>query len=108
MRSIFFGSSNQNPPQIAILTKSTGLNQAKIENHYITPSGLNPELFVVWELGYDTPKKVSAKYVKMYLADLLPEIFSLGIKTLFVTDGTYFKYLTGMGKVDPYYGEVMP
>lgn len=108
MQPILFGSSDQSKPEIAILIKSTGLNRAKLENHYIKPLGLDPNLFMAWELHYDTPKKVSAKHAKEYLNDLLPELYHHKVKILFVTDGTYFKYLTGAKKVEPYYGEVLP
>lgn len=45
---------------------------------------------------------------KEHLLDLLPEVEYVGIKTLFVADGIYFKQLTGVNKVDPFYGEITP
>ena len=46
------------------MIKTSGLNQSKLENSYILPLGLNPNKFMAWELSYETPKKVSAKYAK--------------------------------------------
>ena len=63
---------------------------------------------MAWELSYETPKKISAKYAKSYISELLPDIADKGIKTLLVTDGAYFKYLTGAKKADPFYGEMLP
>ena len=108
MKSIVFSSSNENPSEVAILIKSSGLNKNKIETYYIKPTNVNLDLFQAWELEYDNPKKASAKRIKEHLLDLLPEIEYAGIKTLFVADGPYFKQLTGVGKVDPFYGEILP
>lgn len=108
MQSINFGSPENSNVEVAILIKSTGMNRNKLESNYITPLGLNPDKFMAWELSYETPKKVTAKHAKSYILDLLPDIACNGIKTLFVADGIYFKYLTGVKKVDPFYGEVLP
>lgn len=108
MSTILFGSPENAKPEIAILIKSSGLNRNKLESYYITPTGLPKDTFVAWPLAYETPKKVSAKFAKAYLQDLLPSIHQHGIKTLLVADGTYFKYLTNQAKVDPFYGEVVP
>lgn len=108
MKTLSFGSPETCNPEVAILIKTSGLNQNKIENSYILPLGLNPNKFMAWELSYETPKKVSAKYAKSYISELLPDIADKGIKILLVTDGAYFKYLTGAKKADPFYGEMLP
>jgi len=104
MQSILFGSN----PDIAILIKSTGLNRVKLEHHYLKQLKVSPDRFTAYELSYETLKKCTAKHAKAYLNDLLPELDHLGVKTLFVADGTYFKYLTNAKKVDPFYGEIVP
>ena len=108
MSTILFGSPKDAKPEIAILIKSSGLNRNKLESYYITPTGLPKDIFIAWPLVYETPKKVSAKFAKAYLQDLLPSIQQQGVKTLLVADGSYFKYLTGQAKVEPFYGEVVP
>ena len=107
MSTILFGSPKDAKPEIAILIKSSGLNRNKLESYYITPTGLPKDIFIAWPLVYETPKKVSAKFAKAYLQDLLPSIQQQGVKTLLVADGSYFKYLTGQAKVEPFYGEVV-
>jgi DNA polymerase-1 len=107
MQTIKFGSKDS-IPEIAILIKSTGMNATKLKNAYIIPSGFTLDKFMAWELVYETQKKCPAKLAKEHILDLLPDIEYYGIKTLLVADGTYFKYLTGIQKIDPYYGAVVP
>lgn len=107
MQSIQFGS-NTSKPKIAILIKTTGLNQNKLENSYIKPTGIDCNKFMAWELSYQSAKKCTAKHAQEHLKELLPDIQDTGIKTLLVADGIYFKQLTGVKKVDPYYGEILP
>ena len=108
MQHVLFDSSGLSELEVTILIKSTGLNKNKLEDNYITPLNKPLNKFIAFSLSYDKPKKVTAKHAKEYLAELLPEIQKLNTKILLVADSDYFKYLTGVKKVSPYYGEVVP
>lgn len=107
MKHILFG-----PPggtlSVALLIKESGLTKTKIERHYVKPSEIPNEEFIAFDLAYDNPKKVLAKTGKAHLAELLPELKELDIKTVLVCDGNYFKFLTKESKADPFYGYVCP
>lgn len=108
MQHVLFDSSGLSELEVTILIKSTGLNKNKLEDNYITPLDQPLNKFIAFSLSYDTPKKVTAKHAKGYLTELLPEIRKLNTRILLVADSDYFKYLTGVKKVSPYYGEVIP
>lgn len=89
----------------AILIKETGLKESELQEKLINPSGLK---CVSFSLDYAGSKKSSAATRKAYLATLLPALDSIGITDILVCDGDYFKTLTGVKKVDPHYGYVLP
>ena len=108
MRHILFGS-DVNDIKIAVLLKETALNKAKIERFYLTPQpNLKPSDFIAFDLKYDTAKKCSVKTARLHLDELMPEIEQMGIDTLMVTDGVYFKALTKSKTVESSYGYVKP
>ena len=63
---------------------------------------------IAFTLKYNPEGKAPAKFIKEYLENLLPALDSLGVKYLYVTDGTYFKTLSGSSKADPHFGYVLP
>lgn len=62
---------------------------------------------IAFTLEYDA-KKVSIKFAKEYLVDLMPELKELGVKYLFCTDANYFKLLTKETKAEPHLGYAIP
>ncbi len=109
MRHIYFGSGS-GMPTVALLIKETSFNRTAIKNYYIDPlvkSGVAAEKIIAVTLEYGGKKKPSAATQKKYLAELLPALTDMGVKTLFVADGEYFKKpLTANTKAEPYYGYV--
>lgn len=88
---------------IALLVKPSIFNDYSLRqnysNHFVKPT-------MAFTLEFDNGAKVSAKNAQAYLKELLPIIKSYGISLLYVTDGTYFKQLTKVTKVDPALGYV--
>lgn len=109
MRHIQFQDSDRHP--LALLVKSTAFKHQEIMSNYVHPlekEGLAKKDMIAFTLDYDENGKASVKYMKEYLAKLLPSLVSLGVTTLYVTDGAYFKTLTKEGKAEPHFGYVLP
>jgi len=95
----------------AILLKNTSFNKQEILSNYVTPLlalGVNNDQIIAFNLKYEASNKVSAKFMKEYLAILLPSVDLIGVKYLYVADTNYFKLLTKQTKADPCFGYVMP
>lgn len=109
MRHIQFESSTRH--SVALLIKGTAFKQQEIESNYVAhlmSLGISRAELIAFTLDYDQNGKASVKYMKEYLAKLLPALDSLGTTTLYVTDGAYFKTLTKEGKAEPHFGYVLP
>lgn len=91
-------------PTIAILIKSSYINDKDIKANYIDRSGLDCYVF---ELTYNDNNKVTTSQAKKYITNLLSSLTGLGIKTLYVCDSTYFKVLTNQKKAEPHIGYVL-
>ena len=94
--------------KIAILIKENSLNLTKIRDSYITPTKLPVEEFIAFSLHYQSKDKCPAALAKEYIETLLPVLDRMGIKTILLADGLYFKYLTQNKKAEPFYGYVCP
>lgn len=108
MRHIVFGQSDTYP--VALLIKATAFNQQEIQAHYVAPlqqQGIDPAGIVALTLAYEG-KKVSVKFIKEQLDEILPALASLNTQYLYVADSAYFKVLTKQGKADPHFGYVLP
>lgn len=96
---------------IAVLVKGTSFRQPEILSNYVTPlegRGIPKKEVIAFSLKYNETGKAPVSLIKEYLGNLLPGLVSLGVKTLYVTDGAYFKTLTGSSKADPHFGYVLP
>lgn len=105
MRHIIYQQRTKYP--VTILIKPQQLKQKEIQDHYITPSGINPAEVVVFDLAYEA-KKAPVKLQKEYLATLLPELCNLRSEVVLCCDGAYFKTLTKQTKAEPHYGYALP
>ena len=108
MRHIVFGQSDTYP--VALLIKATAFNQQEIQAHYVAPlqqQGIDPAGIVALTLAYEG-KKVSVKFIKEQLDEILPALASLNTQYLYVADSAYFKVLTKQGKAEPHFGYVLP
>ena len=83
------------------------LSRSNIHTHYVSKLTQKRGLYA-FDLKYDDHKKVSAKTIREYCEELLLGLSDLGIKTLYVCDSNYFKYLAGVKKVSDCYNEVLP
>ncbi len=97
---------NGNSPRIAILCPT--IEYSKIDKHYFNPylKSLNQNILIC-DLYIDkTKKKTSAKDMKEYLNDLLPELINIGITLIIVTQPEYFKIITKQSKTDSTIGDI--
>ena len=107
MRHILFQASDRH--SLALLVKSTAFKEQELRTNYVDPllkEGIALSDMIAFTLDYDENGKASVKYMKAYLAKLLPALDSLGVTTLNVTDGAYFKTLTKEGKAEPHFGYI--
>lgn len=107
MRHIQFQDSERHP--LALLVKSTAFKHQEIMSNYVFPleaHGVSQKDMIAFTLDYDENGKASVSFMKAYLAKLLPALDSLGVTTLYVTDGAYFKTLTKEGKAEPHFGYI--
>jgi len=111
MKHILFEENPSNQYQVAILLKPTSFNQTDLDSHYFFPleyRGISPQNIIAFNLDYKDVKSAPVKLQRAYLSTLLPALESLGTKYLIVADTPYFKTLTGMRKVEPCHGYVLP
>jgi DNA polymerase-1 len=109
MRHIQFQASERHT--LALLVKGSAFKHQEIMSNYVHPlesKGLAQKDMIAFTLDYEQNGKASVKYMKDYLAKLLPSLVSMGVTTLYVTDGAYFKTLTKEGKAEPHFGYVLP
>lgn len=109
MRHIIFDEAANY--QVAVLTKLSSFNRLDLQRHYIQPlnqQGIASEQVIGFSLAYNDKGKAPAGFIKDYLAKLLPALNSIGVNTLYVCDGAYFKVLTKMSKAEPHYGYCLP
>jgi DNA polymerase-1 len=87
--------------KVALLTKS--LNKTDLEKYY--PTSIDT---IAISIDWDSPKKCSAAHASKVLDTVLRMCMHLQVQYIYCTDGTYFKALTKVKKVEPYYGSLMP
>lgn len=95
---------------VALLTKPSAFQRKDLMQHYVLPwsvMGIKPDNVIGFTLEVDG-KKVSAKFAKEYLDQLLPVLKEEAVKYLYCTDGTYFKLLTKQTKAEVHQGYVLP
>lgn len=82
-----------------------------IKEHSMSKSDLKQNYDLDWNdtiiFGLPNDDKPSVKSIKEYFDSLIPIIKALKVKTVFVTDGKYFKVLTKSNKAEPHYGSVL-
>lgn len=97
--------------KVGLLIKTAAFDKSKLEGAYINElvsQGIEAKDIIAFDLDYGTSKKPPMKVIEPCLASRLKALDSLGVTTLFVCDSNYFKKVTGVGKVDPHYGYVLP
>ena len=93
---------------IAILIKDSGFKEWELRKHYIDKTPIPEENFIGLTLKYNEHNKCPVKLIKEHLATLLKAADSVGVQTLLVCDGSYFKTLTKLSKAEPHYGYIKP
>ena len=97
--------------RVGLLMKATSFNKEAIKANYVNTlnaNGVHSDAMIAFTLDYEENGKVSVKFMKEYLGELLSELQSLGITHLYVADAAYFKVLTKQQKADPHLGYVLP
>lgn len=109
MKHLLFHINSDNKYKIAVLIKESALNKSNLEKYYINPmieSGLQPDSILSLTLKYNEMDKCPAKLIKSHLQIVLKSCVSLGVTTLLVADGKYFKTLTKEKKSEPHHGYI--
>lgn len=109
MRHIIFAEAEQY--SVGVLIKTSSFNKQELLNAYVNPLvalGIPMESIIGFSLKYDASGKVSVSSIKEYLGKLLPALDSVGVKTLYVADSSYFKTLTKQTKAEVHHGYVLP
>lgn len=88
----------------AILTQK--LEAQGILREYLTPYNIPPEEVIAYQLHL-TGKKTARAEQKEYINDLLPILEDIDVEYLIITDGEYFKTLTGAKKAEANLGYVL-
>lgn len=100
-----FTQAPQSSYPIAILVPK--LEQDGMTREYLEPGILAPEEVIAYQL-HMTGKKTLIAHQREFLDELLPMLDDLQTKYLLVSDGEYFKTLTGVNKTDAYLGYALP
>ena len=90
----------------AVLIKESALRKDAIQDAYI--SLLNQQEVIAISLDYAGKPKPTATIITDYLNQLMPVLGQCQVQYLICADGEYFKKLTGVKKVDAYYGILLP
>lgn len=96
---------------IALLIKFSAFKEGELRQAYANPlrdKHVPASSIMAVNLPYNTQGKIPVKYAREYLADTLPTLVSVGVKTLYVADAAYFKALTKLTKSEPYLGYAVP
>jgi DNA polymerase-1 len=110
MRHLLF-CDQQASYKVAVLVKTSAMKQQQMEEHYVTPletAGIPREDIIGFNLKYNDAGKAPVKFQKEYLEVMLKAADSVGVTTLYCTDGAYFKTLTKERKAEVHYGGVLP
>lgn len=83
------------------------LSYDDMTREYIIPHMLDPKHVIAYAL-HQTGKKTLIAVMREFLDELIPTLSDLGTKYLMVSDGDYFKALTGVNKADAYLGYSLP
>lgn len=86
------------------------IKKQELYEAYLKPLGLNQVDFLAIEQHHDiTKKKTPQKDIKRWIDEELLEVLrDQHCKYIVVNDAEYFKVLTKVPKVEPYYGYVLP
>lgn len=99
-----FSDNNPGKYRYAILTQK--LEADGIIREYLAPYNIPEEEVIAYQLHL-TGKKTSRADQKEFLNDLLPILEDLGVEFLIVTEGEYFKTMTGTKKAEANLGYVL-
>lgn len=92
---------------VAILVKESALRREQLIKHYVSKMTLKEEDVIAFSLEYDG-KRAPVSLIRKYLESLMKSLDALGVNTIYVCDGPYFKVLTKSKKADPFYGYILP
>jgi len=111
MKHLTFGTSNVNHFDTAILIRDINLRDHDVQTTYIDPlvnQGIDIGSLIAFSLSYTDAGKITIKHAREYLDKLLKALDHLHVTNILVADGTYFKALTKVGKIEPHHGYILP
>ena len=96
--------------KIGILIKELSFNIDEIKKYYVDPlvaSGIKVQDILIVGLYYNEKNKAPVKLIKKHLdKSVYPVLLHFEVKHLLITDPAYYKVMTGVRKVEPYYGYI--
>ena len=96
---------------IAILIKASSFQRDNLTSYYtneLVNLGIKKEDLIFFPLAYNSQNKAPNSFIGKDLPNLLENLDSIGVKTIYVADATYFKALTKQRKADPHLGYFFP
>jgi len=111
MRHLLFEEAADGKYSVAVLSKDIAFDKYALRKYYVdslNQQGLPDNEIIAFTLDYNENGKAPVKFIKEYLAGLLPKLGALGVSTLYVADAAYFKTLAGKVKTEPCHGYVFP
>lgn len=109
MRYITYATADTYPN--VLLVKESAFDEQSIYTNYTQPmtnGGIRNDELVVCSLAYNEHGNAPASFIKKVLAQLLPDLTSIGARYLYCADANYFKTLTKARKAEPHLGYVLP
>jgi len=103
--------NSKNKYTVAILIKEAALAEKELVNYYLEPlkaQGIPGDNIIFIGLEYNETNKAPVKLIKTHLTTVLTACKSIGVKTLLVADGHYFKTLTKLRRAEPHHGYIKP
>lgn len=97
MKHHVYGEPDNSKYPIAILVKSNAFNLTEIENGYISSlerEGIQRHNVIIVELPYEKDNKVTVKFMKEQLCNIMQGLVAVGTDTIYCADANYFKVLT--------------
>ncbi len=95
---------------VALLIKESALKENLLEYYYLDfleKYNVDISNFVAIGCPYNSNNKVSNTEIKVFYADLLPQLVSQDIQTIIIADSAYFKVLTNSRKAEGFYGTTL-
>lgn len=108
MKHLKFADADRYP--IVLLVKDSAFKQSELERAFVEPlegMGISRDSLLFVSVPYRN-NKAPVKLIKEYLAEVLPDLVTLGVEHLYCADANYFKVLARKPKAEAFLGYTLP